>query len=191
MSRNRIGNPETIHAAFVASEYDAAMSADLRRQADETLRYQDRRKRPVLAGTWTNGEAGSELARLLDGMGIIENAAQTGTMPEVHGSGAEPTFTLLAGTGSLSNCQGTDLAGILAVTPSNTSVNGSFLQLSFAVTQPTNRYAVLLFPRTTAAQLASGNLNTTSHTVDSFDLRTSTALTNGSDYRWSYVVVPF
>ena len=191
MSRNRIGTPETIHATFVASEYDAAMSADLRRQADETLRYQDRRKRPVLAGTWTNGEAGSELARLLDGMGIIENAARTGTVPEVHGDGAEPTFTLLAGTGSLSNCQGTDLAGILAVTPSDTNVTGSFLQLSFAVTQPTNRYAVLLFPRTTAAQLASGNLNTTSHTVDSFDLRTSTALTNGSDYRWSYVCLPF
>lgn len=190
MSRHRLRNPELIHGDYQATSFGAVSARDLERARAEEIVFRGRAPKPVLTGSWANGEAGRNLARILADLGIIDDQSYAGDLPGLGGSGASPSFaaTANAGTGaSASNSSGTDRTGFIVVSGGTGASAGGIVTVTFAVPRADVNYGVHLTPQTSGASSMPG-ARYTNRSVTGFTLAVDGALVNGTSYAWHYTV---
>ena len=194
MSRNRINPPSSLHTAFIVGEMGGVTAAEAQRNADEQLRYVNRRRLPVVAGEWNGSDAGAELARVLQRSGVIDNQTTIGIAPKVGDHGLPPTIVAnanLGTTGTASVLSGNDSDFVVEMVPGGSSIaSGNQAAVTFSVERPDSGYTVQITPLSSdAAALAAPLIRATSRAGSGFTLaRATTALTSGQTYQWSVSV---
>lgn len=182
-----------IHNEFILGEMGGTTAADQRRFADEVLRYENRRRKPTVTGSWQGSEAGSELTRRLVELGLIDDQTSVGIAPSVNDHGLTPTIVANAnlGTTGTATITGHDSDGMIEFVPGGSSIAaGDQAAVTFVVARSSGNYAVQLTPLSSAAAaLSAPILRATSRTATGFTLaRATTALVTGTTYQWTYTI---
>lgn len=104
-------------------------------------------------------------------------------------------FTALAAAGSTASTTGsvgTDVAGFVQIVPNGAGIAaGSICTLTFGTAYANTSYALVLTPASSAARTLGGVVGPTARTTTTVDLATSTALTAGSTYQWTYHITTY
>lgn len=194
MSRNRINPPSSLHTSFIVGEMGGVTAAEAQRNAEEQLRYVNRRRLPVVAGEWNGSDAGAELVRVLQQAGIVDDKTTLGVLPTVGDYGLPPTIVKnanLGTTGTASILSGNDSDFVVEMVPGGSSIAaGDQAAVTFSVERPDSGYTVQITPLSTqAAALAAPVLRATSRGGSGFTLaRATTAFTSGQTLQWSVSV---
>lgn len=169
----------------------ATTAAENARFADEVLRYEQRRSRPVVTGDWNGSDAGAELVQVLTRAGLVDDQTRLGIVPSVNDHGLPPSITAnanLGSTGAASILSGNDSDFVVQLVPGGTGIAaGNQADVTFVVPRPDGSYTVQITPLSSdAAALAAPVLRGTSRAATGFTLaRATTALTTALTYQWS------
>ena len=194
MSRHRIRDPELLHTEYRAGAYGAVTPKDLERLRAEESVFEGRHPVPILQGTWSDGEAGVDTARILVELGLIEDQSEQGDIFQITGRGAAASFTALPAAGStasVSASSGTDYTGTVGVLIGGTGISGGALvQIGFPIDRPDTNFGVQLTPQSADAA-THGGYYFTNRTVSSVQIAVIGAPSSGDQLNWHYTITPW
>jgi hypothetical protein len=191
-----LARPHLDGEKWALAQRDVALPGRLRRDADARARSDPTLPavRPVLVGSWADGSAARNLARLLADLGWLDDRTAEGWAGLDLGPISVPSVAVgaAAGTGGSVGAtitEGNDRWGVVQVVTGNSGLTtGTLATITFGAVRSNANYVVVLTPSGTAAATEIAKVRATNRLTTAWNVNVVTTLTANTTYTYYFSI---